>query len=230
MASYVSAQFEIDDLTSVASNTFRVVTRSLNQGDVPPQPSPNYFPTQPSELVNFIVIEYLGPTQGENFKRVATLDDFESMEVRPLEVFDVGGVDLVAAGVDVNNVLRIYPQPSELWTSSEYPGSQFSFIISAVETNRVTLFSPIPAFGFGLSWDIRNASGTVLASGGDGATRRQGLPTAPAEFLDSRFNSYVTDAIVALNHKAFIKSGLRALANESTQLRFATERFTAKPL
>lgn len=230
MASFVSAQFEIDDLSGAEPNTYRVITKALDQGNVPPSPSSSYFPTQPDDHVNFVVVEFLGDTLGENFDRVANLSDIESLDVRPLDTFEVdSGIDLQAEGVEENHILRVYKKPEELWTSGEYPGTEFNFIISSVDTSHVTLFTSIPAHDFGLSWDIRNSSGDILTSGSEGITRRNGIPAASSTFLDSRFNAYFTDVSAALNHRASVKAGLDALANESTELQFSLEKYTAKP-
>jgi hypothetical protein len=136
------------------------------------------------------------------------------------------GTDFVAAGVLAGDVLEVFPFPTEIWTSNDYPTSVFQFEVSSVVgPTELTVSKPFPAFINSLNWEIsaRSASGTA------GVTHRTGSPAGPIELLDRRFNSYFTDIVAAENFVTARKADLQALADAQTSSDFTDESFTASP-
>ena len=226
MAAYVSAAFENAFLP--ASGRVRVVVRNLDQGDVPPSPSPAYFPTQPSSLRTFIVCEYINDVVGERWSNVATLSDITTKTVRQLDILESASANFVAAGVAVGDVINVViPEPAA-WTSAEYPTTnpfQFS-VLNVISATQVQVTPPFPAFLNGFNWAIpaRTLNKT------DGITRRNGSPPGPATFLDSRFNCYFDNAVDATNFITATKAGMDALAGTSTASTLVNQNYTASPI
>jgi len=225
MPSFVSARFEKDELSN--TELVRIVVRNLDQGNVPPQPSTAYFPTDPDALQPFVVAEFISRASGENFVRVATLSDLDTITTLTLNTWEDLGTDFVAAGVTAGDTLEVTLTEPEIWTSEEYPGTNpFSFTISAVlSATQLEVSLPFPAFGNALFWGIpaRSLTGTT------GVTIRNTNPPDTTTYLDRRFNRYFTDAVAATNFVTATKADLTALANESVGAGLVSESYTAEP-
>jgi len=229
VTAYVSATFEKTNLPD--SGRVRIIARYLDQGPVPPPPSPTYFPTIPSELRVFAIAEYVNDSVGERWVRVATLADISgisSITERKLTTFESALGNFVASGVLPGDVLElIIPEPAQ-WTSIEYPGTNpFSFVITAVlSPTQLTITPPLPSFRSNINWSI--PARTI--NNNDGVARRDGSPTGPVLVRDSRFDAYFPDAVAAENFVAATKAGLDALANTSTGSELVNENYTGVPI
>jgi len=225
MTAYVSATFEKTLLPG--SGRVRIIIRSLDQGPVPPLPSPVYFPTQPDDLNVFGVMEYVNDVTGERWVRVATLADFTGIAAVPLDTFEAATGNFLVAGVLPGDVLQLSVLEPEQWTSIEYPGTNpYSFIITGVlSATRLTVTPPFPGFLAAVNWSIpaRSINNT------DGVTHRNGSPAGPILVRDQRFNAYFPDAVGAENFVAATKAELDALSTESTGAALINENYTAVP-
>lgn len=225
MASFVSARFEKDELP--ITGQVRIIVRNLDQGNVPPQPSTSYFPTDPDSLQPFIVSEFVSRVTGENYVRVASLADLDTLTVLPLTLLEDTTVDFVAAGVVATDLVEITPTNPEVWTSEEYPGTTpFVFQVGAVvSSTQLSLTLALPAFMNAVNWSIptRSLSGTA------GVTLREGDPANSTTFLERRFNRYFTDAVAATNFVTATKADLDALASESVGAGLTSESYTGEP-
>lgn len=224
-ANYVSARFEKTDLSS-ALGKVRCIVRNLFDGPVPPSPSSSYFPTQPIDLREFFVIEYVNDVIGERLVRVAALDDITTYGVQQLTVFEDLTADFVSAGVIVGDTLTVYPSVPEEWTSEEYPGASRRFVVTSIlSATRITVQTPFPSFKAGISWAItsRGISGAYT-----GTTRRSGLPVPLDRFRDRRMN-FLFGSIPEMD--AFVlatKANLDALAQASTSSTLSSESYTSQ--
>jgi hypothetical protein len=225
MASFVSARFEKDELP--ITDQVRIILRNLDQGNVPPQPSTSYFPTDPDELQPFVVSEFVSRVTGENFVRIADLSDLDTLTVLVLNTLEDMTTDFIAAGVIASDLIEITLVEPEIWTSEEYPGTNpFVFSVSAVlSATQIEVALPFPAFGNALNWDIpaRSLNGTA------GVTLRSTVPPDSTTFLERRFNRYFIDAVAATNFVTATKADLDALANESVGAGLVSESYTAEP-
>jgi hypothetical protein len=225
MASFVSARFEKDDLP--ITDQVRIIVRNLDQGSVPPQPSVAYFPTHPDTLRPFIVAEFVSRVIGENFVRVATLTDLDTLNNLSLNVFEDTTVNFTTAGVTASDQVEITLPNPEIWTSEEYPGTNpFTFTVSVVlSATQLEVALPFPVFNNTLSWAIPSRGLT----GSAGTTIRRTNPIDSSTFIDKRFNRYFADALAATNFVTATKADLRSLANESIGAELIDENFTASP-
>lgn len=225
MSSYVSARFEKDELS--ATDQVRIIVRNLDQGNVPPEPSGTYFPTDPDELQPFIVAEFVSRITGENFVRVADLSDLDTYNELVLDILEDTSTDFVAASVAVDDTLEITLDEAEVWTSEEYPGTNpFQFTVSEViSATQIRVSLPFPVFTNPLSWSIPARS----LSGSTAVTIRDTDPPNGTTFLERRFNRYFTNAVTATNFVTATKADLIALANESIGAELVSESFTAEP-
>jgi len=225
MASFVSARFEKDEL--LVTDQVRIIVRNLDQGNVPPQPSTSYFPTDPDTLQPFVVLDFISRVTGETFVRVASLSDLDTLTNLALNVFEDTAADFVTAGVVAGDNLEITLPAAEVWTSEEYPGANpFTFAVSTViSATQLEVSLPFPAFQNALSWGIpaRSLTGTT------GVTIRNTDPADSTTLLDRRFNRYFTNAVAATNFVTATKADLTALANESVGAGLVSESFTAEP-
>lgn len=225
MASFISARFEKDELP--ITDQVRIILRNIDQGNVPPQPSTSFFPTDPDSLRPFVVGEFISRVTGENFVRVVDLSDLDTLTTLTLIRFEDTTTDLVAAGVLAGDNLEVTLTAPEIWTSEEYPGTNpFTFTVaSVISATQLQVSLAFPAFGNGLTWSIpaRSISGSV------GVTIRDTDPPDSSIFLDQRFNRYFTDAVAATNFVTATKADLVALANESVGAGLVNESFTAEP-
>ena len=225
MASFVSARFEKDELP--ITDQVRIILRNLDQGNVPPQPSSAYFPTDPDSLQPFIVAEFVSRVTGENFVRVADLSDLGSLTLLVLNTFEDTVVDFVAAGVIASDLIEVTLPEPEVWTSEEYPGTNpFIFQVSAVlSPTRIEVARVFPAFRNALAWSIPTRS----LSGAVGVTLRSTVPPDSTTYLERRFNRYFTNGVAATNFVTATKADLVALTNESIGAGLVSESFTAEP-
>jgi len=225
MASYVSAYFEKTALP--ASGRARVIVRQLDDGTVPPQPSPTYFPTSPNELNTFSVVEYVNDVVGERYVRVATLTDISVITALPLDTFESPSANFIGAAVVPGDILEVILAEPAAWTSDEYPtGNPFSFVVTAViSATRLQVTPSFPGFAANLVWSIP-ARGV---SSVDGVTHRQGTPPGPVLVRDTRFNSYWPDAVTADSFVAATKAQLDSLARESNGAGLVSEKYTGTP-
>lgn len=225
MSSFVSARFEKDDLP--ITDQVRIIVRNLDQGNVPPQPSTAYFPTDPDALQPFVVADFVSRVTGESFSRIANLTDLDTFSILRLNTFEDTTTDFVAASVTPGDVVEITLAEPEIWTSEEYPGTNpFVFTVSTVlGTTRLELTTSFPVFGNALTWSIPARS----ISGSAGVTIREGNPPNSTTFLERRFNRYFTDAVAATNFVTATKADLVALANESVGSGLVSESYTAEP-
>lgn len=223
-ASYVSARFEKTDL-SVAISKQRCIVRVLNDGPIPPVPGPSYFPTAPSELLSPFLLEYVNDDLGERFSRVCTVDELSTVAEQTLTRFEDLTVDFLAAGVAAGDVLNVtIAQPLE-WSSEEYPGTSFQFIVaSAISATEIAVLTPFPSFKANLGWSI---PARTLARAASGVTRRSGPDIA---FRDRRFN-VLFDAVPQLD--TFVvatKAGMDALSQTSTSSTLVSENYSSVPV
>jgi len=225
MTAFVSATFEKTPLPT--SGRVRVIVRYLDQGPVPPQPSPAYFPTQPDDLNVFGVVEYVNDVTGERWVRVATLADITGLTQLPLDTFESALGNFIVAGVLPGDVLELTVVEPAQWTSGEYPGTNpFSFVITGVlSATQLTVTPALPGFLSAINWSI--PARTI--NNNDGITHRSGSPAGPVTFRDSRFNAYFPDAVAAENFVAATKAALDALSNESTGSTLVNENYTGVP-
>ena len=225
MPSYISAAFEKTYLP--VTEQVRIIVRNLDQGNVPPAPSTMYYPTQPNELRNFAVVEYINDSLGERWSRVATVADFTTLTVRSLNVFRSITADFITAGVVAGDTLAVTFTNPAYWTSTEYPTSTpFYFTVaSVIDANNLSIDRPFPAFKSNMIWTIpaRAINGT------DGVTRRDGSPAPGSSFLDQRFNAYFNDVVTAENFVIAVKAGMDALTNVDSLASLTNENYTAKP-
>ena len=235
MPAYVSARFEKTSL--ISTNQTRVIVRSIDQGDVPPSPSATYFPTAPDDYSTFIVAEWAGDSLGETFLNAADLNEITTLDYLPLNQIEDTSVDfatmlpLLSGAIDV---IEIYLDDPTLWTSEEYPGSNFVFLIdSVIDVNNLKLAEELPAFSTALSWEVRRTVGfvtTVMGQGSTGITRRFGMPLIPSQtFLEKRFNAYFDSAVAAENFVEATKAQMVTLANEHMNATVVSENYTAEP-
>ena len=223
-SSYVSARFEKTDLSATVGKQ-RCIVRNLDDGSVPPSPSTGYFPTQPDELRNFLVIEYVNDSIGERLASIATLPDISTYTVRALTGFEIsGGADFVTAGVAPGDILEITLPVPERWQSEEYPSSPFQLsVASVVSSTRLTLTGPIPSFLSNLTWSI-----TGKASGvGTGFPRREGFPATGSTFLDQRMNLLFNTVAELDTFVEATKESLDLLTNTSTSSTLVSENYTS---
>lgn len=221
-SSYISARFEKTDLTGTAGK-FRCIVRELDDGPVPPPPSPGYYPTSPDSLGNFLVLEYVSDVIGERLVRVATLADLSTYLPTRLTGFEVPTADFVAAGVLSGDKIRISPPNDAWWQSEEYPASPFEFTIaSVVSPTRLIVSNDIPCFFTNMSWTVVGKTSGIL----NGTPRRATFPSGGTRFLDSRVNLYY-DNVADMD--AFIlatKANLDALASASTTTTLTSESYS----
>jgi len=229
--SYVSARFEKDSLISVP--TTRVVVRNLDNGQVPPLPSATYFPTYPDNLQSFIVAEWITDLLGEGFLNAATLADLTTYAYKPLtQIEDLSGN---FALTQVGDLIEVFLDDPTLWTSEEYPGSNFVFTVaSLIDANNITVSPELPAFLKDFSWETRRLIGVsyvVQVQGSLGITRRPGVNygSPPETFLEKRFNAYFTTAVDAQNFVEATKAEMTALSNELLGASIVSESYTASP-
>lgn len=222
MSSYVSATFEKDYLAT--SSQVRVITRSRDDGDVPPDPSATYYPTDPDDLQSFIVAEYVSDVVGERFDRVATTTDLATITERPLNTLvDINADFNDGDGVQVGDILEVILEDPSLWTSTEYPGTNpFSFQVQSVEST--TILTVLPAFPSFIK-DFNYSIGGYF-DGITGVTRREGNPAGPVEFLENRFASFFADAVAAENFVEATKADLDTLATDTTGATLVDENYT----
>lgn len=222
--SYVSVYFEKTDLYTEIGQQ-RCIVRNLDDGPVPPTPSPSYFPTEPDSLRACMLIEYVNATLGERFLRIAALSDIDIISVNRL-------IDFVATGVDFTSVLPgdlLYvqiPHPAE-WTSEEYPSSTFAFEVAAVMSpTRLRVVTPFPSFKTGLSWSVpaRSLSGTYT-----GATQREVQPSPGQWLRDTRFNILWPSVPQLDAFVASTKAQLDELGQSATSTNLVSERYTSRP-
>lgn len=233
MPVYISARFEKNTLPT--SGFTRIITRNKDDGGVPPLPTSTYFPTDPNSYREFIVAEWANDTAGESFIRAAsfTLDDFGLLEYRPMNQFeDMSGNFALA---QVNDILEVILPDSTLWTSEEYPASNFKFKVTGlIDANNVLVSPEIPAFKTGLIWELRriippSLTETVITNGTLGIPRRPGVTVPLTKFREKRFNSYFTSAADAVNFVAATKAEMQILTQELLDAEVSAENFTAGP-
>ncbi len=230
---YISAKFEKDTLTSL--NKERIIVLNLDQGGVPPPPSAVYFPTDPDGYQTFILAEYNGlDALGESVVIPATLADLTTYQYRPLNIINDPSGNLALA--QVGDLLEIFLTDSTLWTSDEYPASNFIFTVQSplIDSNNVTVSPAIPSFLSNFSWQISRVSGfttSIITQGSAGTTHRPGItyPGIVQKFLDKRFNSYFDSAIDAQNYVEATKASMTGLANEILGTSLVDENYTASP-
>jgi len=224
MTAYISAKFEKDVLP--VSNTVRVITRNIDNGDVPPNPSAVYFPTFPDDFQPFIRAQYHNDVTGESVDQAAELSDFISLFYSPLNIFEDSTASL--GPVLVGDTLTITLSPTELWTSQEYPSVTFVFTVDAlISATQVFIAEQFPGFQLNMTWAISRGISPIV-SGVVGATRRFGVTAPGQKFLERRFNSYFLSAIEAENFIEATKAEMVALANEDVGVT-VIEDFTAGP-
>jgi hypothetical protein len=219
MGAYLSASFEKTVLTT--SGQVRVIVKNRDDGDVPPAPSTNFFPTDPGDMQSFIVANYSG--SAETYISVATVAELSSITARALDTVEDTTVDFVAAAVIAGDVIKITVADPQPWTSNEYPGTNpFSFTVDAIlSTTKVRLTRPMPAFYNGFTWTIERVSLTGYA----GKTLRNGSPS-PGLFRDSRFNRLFDNAIEAENAVTAMKADMLTLTNEAAGAGLTNETVT----
>lgn len=195
-------------------------------------PTAVYFPTDPDNLRNFIVAEWVDDTLGEQFLNVATLLNLTAYTYRPLlQLEDSVGFGTTQAG----DLLEIFLDDPALWTSEEYPGSNFVFVVdSVIDVNNIVLTTEIPSFLKDCSWEVRRLIGfvyVVITQGSNGITRRPGVNygSPPQQFLEKRFNAYFTSAVDAQNFVEATKAYMTGLANELLGATIVDENYTASP-
>lgn len=222
MSSYVSATFEKDHLAT--SDQVRVITRNRDDGDVPPDPSATYYPTDPDNLQSFIVGEFIGSTVGERFNRVATTTDLATITPRTLNSLRDTTGDFIVNGVQAGDIVEVTLADTELWTSTEYPSSNpFTFQVQTVESANVLTVSPsFPSYLNDFNWEIPNRG----IQGITGSTRRDGNPSGGTEFIDTRFASFFTNAASAEEFVAATKADLDTLATDTTGASLVDEHYT----
>lgn len=226
-ASYVSARFEKTDLYAQLGKQ-RCVVRNLDDGPVPPIPSAGYRPTQPDELRNFLLIEYVNDVVGERLTRIATTADIAGYSVQALNIFEASGVDFIAAGVGAGCKLTIALASPQEWTSEEYPNVTFT-IASVIDATHLQVSAPFPSFKTALIWSLTTSGGAAITSGsGTGTTRRSGSPTPLTKFLDQRMNLLFNSVPELDAFVAATKAGLDSLASSSTQSLLSSESYSSQ--
>jgi len=227
MSGHISVTFEKDAATPAGG--VRVITRIIDQGDVPPSPSSTYFPTDPSDLKYCIVGEVVASGNEERFSRIATSTDFTTYSIHTLNYFEDPSVNfngLVLAG----DTLEIFHTHPEYWTSDEFPGETFVFSIAEVApgavNTRLRIQETFPSGMPGLSWRVTR-NGSTLVTNNTGITKRSLLVTGL--FRTHRFNSYFNDAIEADNFIASVKAQIQSLANATFEQNFTDETHTFSP-
>lgn len=225
MPTYISAVFEKDNL--LTSEQIRVIVRNVDTSSGPPVPSVSHYPTEPDDLREFIVAQYVSSVLGENFSHVAILADITGISTRQLDILQDLSVDFVAAGATAGDLIEVTLPDPQLWTSALYPGTNpFIFqIASVLSTTTVQVIQPFPAFLNNMSWEIP----TLSLSSTTGITRRTGLPPNGTYFRDTRFNRLFPTVIEAENAVVSMKADLTALSNENAGAGLVTETITASP-
>jgi len=180
-SNYVSATFETL-YQAPPLDSYRCIVRNKDDGPVPPAPSPTYFPTHTNLLRDFLVFEHVSDTLGERLVRVMAPADVETIYVKRLNGFTDPTVDFVAAGVLPGDLLQVFMQQPEAWTSVEYPDANLRFVVSeVVDATTLTMTVPFPAWRKGLSWSIA-VRGLTRAS--TGRTLREGTPAPLEQYRD----------------------------------------------
>ena len=224
-ASYVSARFEVADLSSTLRKQ-RCILRNLDDGTVPPVPSLAYFPTEPDLLRDFILLEYVNDVVGERLVRVATLADTATYSVRRLKVFEDVTANFITAGVQAGDVLQVFLPDASEWVSEEYPDGQLRFVVESVlDATHLQLFVPFPSFKAALNWQIENR-GLIRAA--TGVTRRELLPAPLTWFLDRRVNLLFNSVPEMDSFVAAAKASIDALAAASTSSLLTSENYTSR--
>jgi len=229
MSGNISVTFEKDNLNQ--ANKVRVITRIIDQGDVPPSPSSTYFPTDPSSLKYCIVGEVIASGNEERFSRIATLADFAPIALETLNYFEDASVDFNALGILTSDTLEIAHTYPEYWTSEEFPGTRFLFSISEVapggDHTRLRVGENFPSSMPNLSWQILR-DGVSIVTNNTGITKWSKLATGT--FRTHRFNSYFNDSVEADNFVAATKAQIQSLANASFEDIFIDETLTFNPI
>lgn len=223
MSAYVSAVFEKTLLTTSAQ--VRVVIRNRDDGSAPPPPTALYFPTDPNDLREFILAQYISDVGGEVFTRVMTLSDLSTYPILALDTVE----DLTAnfntfPAVTIGDTIAITIDDPQYWTSAEYTETNpFTFTVANVLSNtQLQLNRPLPAFYNGFSWTIATGSRAGYA----GVTRRNGSPNAGSYFRTDRYN-YVKDTVVEVDNAVVaIKAQIQSLVNASAGANLADETVT----
>ncbi len=215
-ASYVSARFEKTDL-STQLGMQRCIVRDINT---------DANPTNPDELVDFLVVEYVSDYIGERLARIALLADISAYTPTYLRWFEVTSADFVTAGVLPDDVLTVQVPYAAEWTSEEYPGGTFSFIVaSVISPTMLAVTVPFPSFKAGVTWSLpaRSLSGVL-----NGTTRREGAPAGPALFLDYRFNKLFASVPELDTFVNASKTALDLLSQYSTASNLTSENYTSR--
>lgn len=233
MPVHISARFEQNNLP--ISGFTRTIIRNRDDGAVPPQPSSTYYPTHTDDFREFIVAEYINDFVGEAFVRAASfsLNDFGLLTYSPLNQFeDLSGA---FAAAQVNDILEIILTDTTLWTSQEYPASNFIFTVTGlVDANNVLVSPEIPAFRTGLTWELRRVTPpslteAVIAQGTLGIPRRPGVTVPLTKFREKRLNIYSASAITAVNLVKSTKIEMELLTEELLAAEITVEDYTAGP-
>lgn len=222
-ASYVSARFEKTNLYAEIGKQ-RCILRNRDDGPYPPAPSPTYFPTDPNDLQNFILIEHVDDVIGERIVRIATISDIGGT-ASPLRDLEDLTVDFSAAGVLSGDEIQFYlPEPLE-WVSEEFPDTLLRFTVAAVlSPTKVRVVGNLPSFKSGLRY-------TIVARGISslyGTTRRTIDPAPLDQFLDKRFNSLFSNVPARDAFVEATKAALDALGVASTAISDPSENYTSK--
>jgi hypothetical protein len=233
MPVHISSRFESNTLP--VSGFTRVITRNRDDGGVPPNPSSTYYPTNPDAYREFIVAEWAGDLVGESFVRAASfsLNDFGLLTYSPMNQFEDMSGNFASA--QVNDILEILLPDTTLWTSEEYPASNFIFTVTGlVDANNVLVSPEIPAFRTGLTWELRRVTPpslteVVITQGILGIPRRPGVTVPLTKFREKRFNSYFTSAVDAVNFVSATKIEMQLLTDELLNAEITIEDFTAGP-
>jgi len=222
MASYISVVFEKAQL--VTSEQVRVIVRNRDDGNVPPNPSTSYYPTYPDDLQPFIVGLFINSVTGESFARIATVADLAGITIRTLDTLVDTGVDFVAAGVAIGDLIEVTLPDSELWTSDEYPdiNPHIFQVATIVNSTTITVTRPFPAHANSLNWAIPARS----LIGAAGVTLRNGLPANGTEFLTTRFNRLYPTVVEAETSVVAMKADIGALMNENAGASLVSETVT----
>lgn len=148
-----------------------------------------------------------GPS-AEMFLRVATLDELTTavFTLNPILSFGDSSGDITAS-VTIGDTLRVLTPP-RLWDDAA--PAYMDFVVDTVASPRITVTAavPFPMLATSLSWQLRDASGTVYNSGTAGNTSRLAVLD---EFIDSEFTAVFTDQVTALQHLDSLESYINTL-------------------
>lgn len=224
---YVSSTFET--LYQVPPvDAYRCIVRNRSDGPVPPVPSDTYFPTTSVLFRDFMVFEHVSDVLGERLVGVLSAADVDTIYPQKLTRFTDTTVDFVAANVQAGDLLQIYMQTPEVWTSLEYPDAALRFpIATVIDATTLEMSVPFPSWRKGLSWTIA-ARGLTRAS--TGRTLREGSPAPLDRYRDRRYQAWFGSLPDMETFIAATKTGLDLLSLEVSQLAATTgiEYYTSK--